>query len=526
MTIWYVRPDTSHSGTRNGQTYATAWGGWSEIIWGASGVKAGDTLYVCGPHLITSAIAVGTHGAGGTSATDRVTISGGFGPNPGSINVNAAGGYFLQMGKSHTTLEDITVRANTSYALYFFAAGTLVGVTVRRCTLNGGTGAAILNMSGSSGLNHSDLTIDDNDFIGVSGASLGSAINWLAAKTATPLTTLERVTITNNRFTECSSNRAVIHLRAEDGSNAGSTMADIVVSGNSFIDCRASAMEIYAPDRRNAGIRITDNIIRNQIAVGTIGGGMSIGGFGPSLTDGFGSNVIARNEGYVLHGPTGLVNVFYGTYRIFSNIGEDLTTDTIDGSGILFDHGNDACVAFNNLFRRLMGKPGIYYSGNGITVLDSTNVRAFGNVVEDAYCGIHFGNQHAGQSSDIHNNTFVRCSMAVDMLATADKLNNLVRNNIFTANGSVPSVRVASGTWTGESNNCFHGFGAVFGHTLSATTDFIDPRLDHKYRPQVQFSAGTYLPGKDFYGKPLPLTPILGAVVELPPHYDVSLAKL
>jgi len=34
MATWYVRPNTSHSGSRNGTSYATAWGGWTEIVWG------------------------------------------------------------------------------------------------------------------------------------------------------------------------------------------------------------------------------------------------------------------------------------------------------------------------------------------------------------------------------------------------------------------------------------------------------------------------------------------------------------
>lgn len=43
---FYVRPDTSHSGTRDGTSYATAWGGYSEIVWGSLG--ADTTLWVCG----------------------------------------------------------------------------------------------------------------------------------------------------------------------------------------------------------------------------------------------------------------------------------------------------------------------------------------------------------------------------------------------------------------------------------------------------------------------------------------------
>src|SRR5690242_4872329 len=98
MTTWYVRPDTSHSGTRNGTSYATAWGGWTEIVWGVSGVNAGDTLYVCGTHAYTASIAVGTHGA--TSNANRVTIRGDYPSAAGNINLSVVG--WFDAGKSYT----------------------------------------------------------------------------------------------------------------------------------------------------------------------------------------------------------------------------------------------------------------------------------------------------------------------------------------------------------------------------------------------------------------------------------------
>jgi hypothetical protein len=138
----------------------------------------------------------------------------------------------------------------------------------------------------------------------------------------------------------------------------------------------------------------------------------------------------------------------------------------------------------------------------------------YGNVIEDAYCGIHFGDKIGGQSSNIHNNTFIRCARAVDMLSSADKTTNLVRNNIFTAAGAVTSVRVTSGTWTGESHNCFHGFSSTSGHTLAASTVTIDPDLDDDYRPRAAYVkvGGTYLGETDFYGNQFSSPAPMGAV--------------
>jgi hypothetical protein len=523
MAEWFVRPDTSHSGTRDGKTYGQAWGGWAAIVWGASGVKAGDTLYVCGTHSITSSIAVGNHGA---TEGSRVTISGAYAPDPGSITVTAIGGVFLQANRNYTTYTGLTITGNKSYCVYFYTAAPVIGVTIDGCTFNGGT-ASIISLDYTNTTTYTDLTITNNSFVGGSGSTMGSAISWLGASSGTPITSLNRVTISNNSFTGCTSTRAVIELLIYDGAHADTKMTDIVATGNTFIDCGAVAMEIYGKTTDgagnsgyglNTGIRITDNIIYNQQAVGVIGGGFAIGGFGPSTTPGFGDNIIARNSGYGLSGITGMINVFYGTYRVYDNVGEDITTSTIDGTGILFDHDTRNCQAYGNHFKRLTGMPGIYYSGNGITVLDSTGVEVYGNVVEDAYCGIHIGDAMTGQSSNIHNNTFIRCSRAVDMLSSADKTTNLVRNNIFTAAGPVTSVRVSGGGWTGESGNCFYGFSATENHSLAVNTITTDPQLDERHgcaANEVK-GKGTYIGEKvDFYKRPFRNPPIIGAVEDV-----------
>ncbi len=43
---WYV--DNQATGTNNGTSWANAWTSFAKIVWGATGVKAGDTLYISG----------------------------------------------------------------------------------------------------------------------------------------------------------------------------------------------------------------------------------------------------------------------------------------------------------------------------------------------------------------------------------------------------------------------------------------------------------------------------------------------
>ena len=517
MAEYFVRPDTSHSVTRDGKTYEKAWGGWSEIIWGGSGVKPTDVLYVCGVHTLSNFIAVGNHGA---TPTDRTVISGGYGPNPGTIAFTT-GNFFLQIGRSYTTLEDLPIVANTRNCIYLFSANALTGVTIQRCTLTGGTGGPIISVDASNGQSHVDLTIDDNDFIGGSGASLGGAISWTVAASGLPLSNLNRVTIKNNRFTGCAAARAVIQLRLENLVNGAANMADIIVTDNTFRDCPTLAMEIYGPSEygRNTGIRVTDNKFYDMTAndeVFNIGGAIGIGGFAPSLTPGFGDNVIARNEGYRLTGPTGLANLFYGSYQVYNNYGEDIVASQADGNGILIDHGCDNVAVYGNRFKRVIGNPATENSGCGLMILDATNITAHSNIVDGCKIGIYVGNKLTGQSCNIYNNTFRDCSYAgVLATSTADLTTFLSRNNLFTAVGSCPSVKCATATWAGESYNCFHSFTAPVNHTLSGTTLTIDPSLDERHGCSTGTVVGKGTPiGSylDVYGRAFNSTPSIGAV--------------
>lgn len=48
---WYVRPEGGSYGAENGTSYADAWDGLLNIVWGTDGVLPGDTIWVCGLHI-------------------------------------------------------------------------------------------------------------------------------------------------------------------------------------------------------------------------------------------------------------------------------------------------------------------------------------------------------------------------------------------------------------------------------------------------------------------------------------------
>ena len=87
-TDWYVRPAGGNYGAENGTSYSNAWDGLKNVVWGANGVKAGDTLYICGLHIFnrtnnTLSESVIEVTASGTGENSRITIRGDYPDDPG-----------------------------------------------------------------------------------------------------------------------------------------------------------------------------------------------------------------------------------------------------------------------------------------------------------------------------------------------------------------------------------------------------------------------------------------------------------
>lgn len=83
---WYVRPLTTPGtyGGEDGTTYADAWNGFQNIVWGGAGVVAGDTLYVAGTHH--GKMTVGASGTVGSPIT--ITAYGSGATISGATNYN------------------------------------------------------------------------------------------------------------------------------------------------------------------------------------------------------------------------------------------------------------------------------------------------------------------------------------------------------------------------------------------------------------------------------------------------------
>ena len=65
---WYVDKAVT-GGLNNGSSWANAWTSFSVVVWGASGVKAGDTLFISGGSTSKTYTETWTVGASGTVAS-------------------------------------------------------------------------------------------------------------------------------------------------------------------------------------------------------------------------------------------------------------------------------------------------------------------------------------------------------------------------------------------------------------------------------------------------------------------------
>jgi len=120
-TTWYVRPAGGDYGSENGTSYANAWDGLNNVVWGVGGVVAGDTLYVCGLHLRIHSS--GSHVAGwmipvSGSAGNPITIRGDYAGDAGTVWGGAVYAHEAWVDEGSNTYS-ITIVAG-HYADYFF----------------------------------------------------------------------------------------------------------------------------------------------------------------------------------------------------------------------------------------------------------------------------------------------------------------------------------------------------------------------------------------------------------------------
>jgi hypothetical protein len=125
---WYV--DNTAGGANSGTSWTNAWNGFSKIVWGASGVKAGDTLFISGgatSQVYTEGISIGASGSAGAFITIR----------PGK-----------EAGHNGTVIIDCQNTINTAMALHGCSYITIDGVRGDAMAGDTAYGMKFLNLAG------------------------------------------------------------------------------------------------------------------------------------------------------------------------------------------------------------------------------------------------------------------------------------------------------------------------------------------------------------------------------------------
>ncbi len=123
---WYVRPGNNSYGSNDGTSYENAWPGFGRVIWGAAGVREGDSLFVCGTHIET--LYVGGSGAD----ANKILIRGDNPREQGVIDMNYSADFCLNMaGRSNIVVYSLLMKRPNSHALIM--QGT-ANCEVRNCT--------------------------------------------------------------------------------------------------------------------------------------------------------------------------------------------------------------------------------------------------------------------------------------------------------------------------------------------------------------------------------------------------------
>jgi hypothetical protein len=469
MATWYVRPDTSHSGTRNGTSYANAWGGWSEIVWGASGVKGGDDLYVCGVHTYAAGISVGAHGG---SVTTPCTIRGDYAPSVGSIVFSPTLTNTLTNGRTGTNImffQSLAAVTHNGAAWGSRYIGNIFDTP-------GGTSAIRFSASGDT---HSDIEIRGNTFNTTAGGSTNhAALRWWVQSAAN--SSMLRCTIEGNTFTNAA-NRSVIEFRTQTDSNSAAYMADIKINYNTFNNYRGCAIELTCPGTTGQayqaqGCQIKGNKFLNGLESPTdiFGGCIGVWGFALSYSyTTFGDNIISDNYASNIQGPTGFVDSFYGRYIIQDNVGDTFYTSTIDANGILLDIGTKNTIVRRNKISNIVGKAGVFNSGCGVMILGKcTNNYIYGNQFVTMKTGFFLGDTAGACDNKVFNNVFIGITdAAIQTTSTASLLNNVIcMNNMFSGTGyKVKNATTGPVAWTKEQFNVYSGLSLNSqNHTLGS----------------------------------------------------------
>lgn len=472
-------------------------------------MKDGDTLYVCGAHVISSAISsVGAHG--GTS-NNPVTIRGDYGPEPGSMIFQAwtyfeanapwttisklaitklvAGAHAVAVRSDGLRVRDCTITGGVGGVYADNVPVTLLEVT--GCDISGTTEAAVRYMLTSGGLTASGINISNNNVhdhekfgIDVRMASTAGVTSYISN------VKLNHNTVYNTVYTSISFGGSSVNPGKPSIYHPG-----VEVIGNDVHDCGHPP----GPLGNHGGLGITgavcpviyNNRVRDCYVTG--GGIQTQRNLNPVIC--FNTITGIRSGSPTSHFQNGL---------------------PIDGNGVFFDNDTVGGVAYGNYISDLV-TTGNIGSGAGLAIWDCQGVTYFGNIVENVACGAFYGSA-TETGNAIYNNTVINSTVGIHKVGTTTPAGIiLVKNNILKS-CTTGFDSVTGNPMIDADYNCIHGSTTPYSVIPAGSHDLsVDPNLDSDYRPRAVACkrSGEIVSGKDYYGKRFYNRPNIGAVDDL-----------
>jgi hypothetical protein len=555
MADYYVRESTAHSGTRDGTTYALAWGTFSEVDWGTGvgQLDAGDTLWVCGTHT-----EILTFNRSGTSFSDMIIVDGDADSAPdvnaagdyGSINItgveNGINAYQNYIKIRNLTIENTSASAITKKGI---GSGNTYGIILENLIVRDFDQGLI--RGSTTALTQLDATITATNCIFENAVNTGFFMYFHADNGVAKDVTLTDCTFRNNGSIGCSITCGGLDGTPKNSITDGLFIDNCEFSGNGgaglAVTCSQSENTDITDARRPRNVQITNCVMKDNVKVGFDMIGLHYdpdAGIPRSRV----ANCVLDNNS--TNGSAGsMENIGCDGLIVEDNyITNGHSDGTFDGCGMWIDlnfNATNPLVATLCIYRRnivinhtdywnattntsvyMWSLPpnGESAPSSGMRILGATDCEVYNNIFINQNSGIALTTHPTAEPERnlIYNNTFIDNHGVGIWVKNLTNTTNVIKNNIF-ANFNVDEVE----TYEGYSNdaaaqqtfsdNLFHGF--VDGpHKYNAAgptptgamilTDNIrvDPLLGDNSFPSLDspaINAGvTTLSNFDAYGRP------------------------
>lgn len=466
MANYYVQT-SSGSGTSSG-TLSNPWNGWSAIVW--SSLAAGDILNVIGSVSPSDYSGIGSHNG---ALGNEVIIQG----YDSSSRLTPAGAKTFFVNRSHTILRNIFIDGEVIFQasdVDFATKGT--NIKLDNCEIiSGGITFDFPNGTGANDVfrKYSNITINNT--------KIHDAKHYVYClpneNGATQPMQMDGLQITN--ATAYDLQESLFEMRMTSGTPSNSYFNNLKfeniksdrVGKGAGGGCTFRLLACNGTTPMSDGI-IINNVVSNGDGLigGTDIGGCAIQGFGKNAKN-FGQNKITNLSLTNSVGAYGALNILVCNWLEVDGLyGENISTGTVDGNGLLIDLYNRNIDAKNITLKNILGKPGVINSGCAIMILPSSVNVEISNVNTDTCRHGIYWSTVGTENIFISDSNFNNCTVDGMYGNLSNGINCKAWNNVFTGTAESKAVHnTGSSVTLSHDYNTYNSFGvANTNFTLSS----------------------------------------------------------